>query len=380
MSAPQHPQQHDDPVAEARTQLLQALAVAATVGEAGARWVAVGIQQRAARAEQAERASRATAEQAARMASDAQLSDEQRSVQEQIDRAFTEWLDKADFVETANVWRASAVAAAAGNPRAQEGMTRAEARLRRIHPGLMDAYDRHRAAGRGPSEAMRAAAYAVWEAEARAHPGNRARPHGGHVPDGLRAGAVGRALAASGPILDEMDAAVRAEVRRLATHVSPEALDQLQRQWRAAGRVPAADAAGLLAQYARQARADGVLLPVAADELEATARRAGAARSNDADDAAARHLSGYEGAERRVGTIAYGSPDLAATPINEHDAGLVSGVVHHEAADHDAAGASQRRRMAQTLPPLTHVGKVDPAVAGKQPAQVVPTKRLGRGR
>src|SRR6266511_1619547 len=291
MSAPHHPQQHDDPVAEARTQMLQALAVAATVGEAGARWVAVGIQQRAARAEQAERASRAAAEQAARMAPDAQLSDEQRSVREQIDRAFTDWLDKADFVETAQVWRASAVATAAGNP---------------------------------------------------------ARPHGGRDPDGLRAGADGRALGASGTILDEMDAAVRAEVGRLAMHVSPEALDQLQRQWRAAGRVPAADAAGLLAQYARQARADGVLPPVVADEMEATARRAGAARSKEADDAAARHLSGHEGAERRVGTIAYGSPDLAATPMNEPDVGLVSGAGHHEAADHDAAGAAQRRRMAQT--------------------------------
>ena len=62
MSAP-----HDDPFGEARAQLLQGLAVVATVGEAGSRWAAVGIQQRATRAEQAERAVRQTTEQADRL-------------------------------------------------------------------------------------------------------------------------------------------------------------------------------------------------------------------------------------------------------------------------------------------------------------------------
>jgi hypothetical protein len=380
MSAPQHPpQQHDDPVGEARTQLMQALAVAATVGEAGARWVAVGLQQRAARVEQAERAARVTGEQAARM-SGAELSDEERSVREQIDRAFTDWLDKADLADTARVWRTSAVAAAAGNLRAQEAMGRAEARLRRMHPGLMYAYDTHRAAGRGPAEAMRAAAYTAWEAEARAYPGSRAHPHGGPAPDRLRAGAAGRALGPAGPVVDAMDAAVRTEVGRLAEHVSPEALDQLQRQWRAEGKAPAANAANLLAQYARQARISGTLPPVVADGLEATARRASAARGGDAAEADGRHLSGYAGAERRAGTIDDGSPDLTGTPADEHDAGLVAGVAAHGAADHDATGAAQRRRMAQAFPRLTRVGGTDPVVAGKQAAQVVPTKRLGRGR
>lgn len=60
MTAPQPPQ-HDDPFTETRTQMLQALAVLATVSEAAARWAAVGVQNRASRAENAQRADRASA-------------------------------------------------------------------------------------------------------------------------------------------------------------------------------------------------------------------------------------------------------------------------------------------------------------------------------
>ena len=53
MTGPQLPQQHDDPLGDARSQMVQALAVLTTVGEAAARWAAAGAQNRAQRAEQA---------------------------------------------------------------------------------------------------------------------------------------------------------------------------------------------------------------------------------------------------------------------------------------------------------------------------------------
>ena len=53
MTGPQLPQQHDDPIGDARSQMVQALAVLTTVGEAAARWAAAGAQNRAQRAEQA---------------------------------------------------------------------------------------------------------------------------------------------------------------------------------------------------------------------------------------------------------------------------------------------------------------------------------------
>jgi len=48
--------QRDDPFGETRAQLVQALAVAATVGEAAARWAAVDVQNRTSKREQTDRA------------------------------------------------------------------------------------------------------------------------------------------------------------------------------------------------------------------------------------------------------------------------------------------------------------------------------------
>jgi hypothetical protein len=370
MTGPQFPTQHDDPLGEARQQLLQTLAVAATVGEAGARWVAVGLQQKA---NNAERAARTATDTADRLTARSQPVDDTAI---RIEQAFSQYLDQADLPETARIWRAATVAAAAGNPRGAEAMARAEDRLRRMHPGLMDAYDQHRAAGRSPADAMRAAAHEVWEAEARAYPPRPGRPHAGPTRDELGPGANGRAIGPAGTAINDLDAAIRSEVAHLAEHVSPEALDRLQREWRAAGRVPAADAAGLLLQYADQARADATLPAVVADQLAATAR----AGRDPVTEAVADNLNGHAAAERGQSELANGTPDLRATPVNEHATGLVTANVDEAAADHDTAGAAQRRRMAQTFPPLTHVGAVNPIVADKQAAHVVPTRQIGRTR
>ena len=199
-----------------------------------------------------------------------------------MDQAFDRrWLDRAGIHEVAQVWRTAAMYAASGDERAAQAMRRVHERLRVLHPGLMDAYDRHRAAGVNLAAAMQAAVHDVWTAEARQRGTSRARPHGntGDPQPALRAGANGRAIG-TGPdpfgmrLADELDAAVRAEIARLAVDVNPELLDRVQRQWRSAGHAPAADAATLLAQFARDLR--GFAPDVVVDELEMAAHRAAA--------------------------------------------------------------------------------------------------------
>ena len=77
MTGPQ--QQHDDPFGEARAQLVQGLAVLATVSEAVARWYAVGLQRRAedqAKADRAAQVSQAAREQAEQLAREAELAED----------------------------------------------------------------------------------------------------------------------------------------------------------------------------------------------------------------------------------------------------------------------------------------------------------------
>ena len=176
-------------------------------------------------------------------------------------------------------------------------------------------------------------------------------------------------------MLDDLDAAVRREVADLAAGVDPEALDRLQRQWRSAGLVPAADAAGLLAQYAHQLRAEGHVPAAVADRLEATARWAAAGEAADAA-----HLAGYADQQRGQASHAAGTPDLTATTVDEHRDGQVRSSVAHGDADHDAVRAGQQRRMAQTFPHLTVVQATQPHLVGKQPAETVPTRQRGRAR
>jgi hypothetical protein len=242
------PQQHDDPMGEARAQLVQGLAVLATVSEAVARWYAVGLQRRAEAQVQADRAaqvSAAASEQAERLAREADLAQD-RAKREHIAHAFDDrWLSEADLAATGRVWRAANLRAAGGDDWAREAMQRTERRLRTIRPNLMVFYDQYRGDGHAPAQAMLAAAYAAWvQADdttlgprARAHPGpvtqHQALP--GRVP-------TGRALGPGGRHLDDLDAAVRREVIALADGVDPQVLDQLQRQWREQGLLPPADA------------------------------------------------------------------------------------------------------------------------------------------
>ena len=414
MTGPQ--QQHDDPFGESRAQLVQALAVLATVSEAVARWAAVGMQRRAEQQAQAERAALVSAtarEQAEQLARQAEL-EQDRADRQYIAQAFDEaWLDQADLTETARLWRTATLRAAGGDEWASEAMARAEQRLRQLRPNLMAFYDQFRAEGRTPAEAMRAAAYGVWMQADNSTLGPRARPHPGRQPQGLSAGANGRALGAGGLVLDDLDAAVRREVADLADGVDPEILDQLQRQWRSAGLVPPADAAGLLAEHARQLRSEAarsgtvtgtttVRVGTRLDEPDEEGRwyrteevpvRSTAAgptiaadtidRTVDAARAAAAqaaHLAGFAQQERGQATRVAGTPDLAATVVDEHRDGLDRASVTYGAADLDALRAAQANRLSRTFPQLTVVQATVPQLAGKQEAPIISTRQRGRVR
>ena len=101
MTGPQQPQQHDDPVGEAGGQMLQALAVLTTVGEAAARWAVAGAQNRAARAERRAQADHLR-HQADRVSATA-LAEQDRAAHRFMDRVFDQqWLDAASLRDAAD--------------------------------------------------------------------------------------------------------------------------------------------------------------------------------------------------------------------------------------------------------------------------------------
>ncbi|HEY1919603.1 MAG TPA: hypothetical protein VGH27_28875 [Streptosporangiaceae bacterium] len=73
------------------------------------------------------------------------------------------WLRRADLISTARVWGAAMPyadrATAWYDPTAEKAMRNCEERLRHLHPAAMTHYDRLRAEGMGPAEAMREAAF-----------------------------------------------------------------------------------------------------------------------------------------------------------------------------------------------------------------------------
>ncbi|MEV1073835.1 hypothetical protein [Micromonospora parva] len=368
-----HPQHHEDPMAETRQQFLQGLATMATVGEAGARWAAVGIQNKAAEREREAHREQAAAK--ARREAD-RLAAKVRADRERMAASLDgDWLvNKATFAEAAAVWRTATIHASS-DPVAQRAAEFAERRLRQIRPDLMGAYERHRQAGKPISEAMRAAAQEVWDRDARSyHRQHAARAHGGTrdrqgiTPDGPAA------LPPSGiGSVDEFDAAVRQEAMELAEYVRPEALDELQRQWRTVGRLPAGNAVQLLRDLAagmneaiRAGEANG--LPVEGIRLA----------KGHVEEALARDLQSRAAAERGVGVRDGGTVDNPRTPADEHAAGQSAGTRHDDSADHMAATAAAVHHAdrltvpawAQAFPKL-RVAQINPIVAGKRPATVL---------
>ncbi len=375
-----HPQQHEDPMAETRQQFLQGLATMATVGEAGARWAAVGIQNKAADRERQARRDQAAA--AARREAD-RLVAKVRADRERMAAALDgDWLlNKATFADTAAVWRTATIHAGT-DPVARRAAEFAEQRLRQFRPDLMAAYERRRHAGTAIPEAMRAAAREVWENDARAnHRQHGARAHGSRTGR--------RGITAEGPAalppggrgqVDEFDAAVRKEAMTLAEHVRPEALDELQRQSRAVGKLPAGepvqllrDLAAEMSQAIRTGYADG--RPVEGIRLA----------HSHVEEALARDLHGRAAVERGEGVRDGGTLDDPRTLGDEHAIGQTASVVHDDNADHTAANAAVHHAEVLAAPawtqafPKLRVAQVEAVVATKQPA-VTTTAVQMRGR
>ncbi|WP_157562852.1 hypothetical protein [Micromonospora chokoriensis] len=369
-----HPQQHEDPMAETRQQFLQGLATMATVGEAGARWAAVGIQNKAAEREREahrEQAAVGARREAGRLAAKVRADRERMAASLDGD-----WLvNKATFAEAAAVWRTATIHASS-DPVAQRAAEFAEQRLRQVRPDLMAAYDRHRQAGAPIPEAMRTAAREVWERDARSgrrqHGG--ARAHGGTpnrrgiAPDGPAAlPPGGRAL------VDDFDTAVRQEAMKLAEYVRPEALDQLQRQWRATGKLPAGEPVQLLRDLAAEMNQ-----AVRAGDAEGRPVEAIRLAQGHVEEALARDLQSRAAVEHGEGASDGGTVDNPCTPANEHAAGQSAGMLHDDNSDRLVASAAAFHH-ADTLAtppwvqafPKLRVVQVNPSVTGKQPATAI---------
>ncbi|MEU8220156.1 hypothetical protein AB0C47_30800 [Micromonospora taraxaci] len=364
------PQQHEDPMAETRQQFLQGLATMATVGEAGARWAAVGIQNRAAEREREARRNQAAAtirREADRLAARVRADRERMAVSLDGD-----WLvNKATFAEAAAVWRTATIHASS-DPVAKRAVEFAEQRLRQFRPDLMAAYERHRQAGAPVPAAMRTAVREVWERDARSgHRQHGARSHGG-TPDrqGITSDGPAALPSSRGALIDELDTAVRQEAMKLAEYVRPEALDELQRQWRATGRLPAGDAVQLLRDLAA-----GMNEAIRAGEVDGRSVEGIRLAQGHVEEALARDLQSRAAAERGVGVRDGGMVDNPRTPADEHPAGQTAGTRHDVNADHAAATSAAVHHTATLMVPAwtqafpkLRVAQIDAAVAGKRPA------------
>jgi hypothetical protein len=260
---------------------------------------------------------------AIRAASDAAHTDQQlRALQEQERAAHADararwapaydarWLAQSDLFQAGRVWGAAAPYADA-DPEAASALRRAEERLRSLHPYAMARYDRLRAEGAGPLEAMREAARLfAWQPHAR--PGQPARRPGiepgspGAGPWAATAEAADASAAQPGPGEDlyqqaeqrGLQIAGRLQARALAERGSRLSPDELATTLEASTSLPAE----VIARLAR-ARSE-----------EDRAARAERARAADLDRAAASHSA----RRRASGLAAAGRDTMIADTAGAH--------------------------------------------------------------
>ena len=194
------------------------------------------------------------------------------------------WLAQADLFQAGRVWGAAAPYADA-DPEAASALRRAEGRLRSLHPYAMARYDRLRAEGADPLEAMREAARLfAWQPHARPGQPAAARPGigadtPGSWPDAAEAASASAPQPDPGPDLYQdaeqrgLRIAERLQARALAERGSRLSPDELATALEASTSLPAE----VIARLAR-ARSD-----------ENIAARAERARAADLDHAAASH-------------------------------------------------------------------------------------------
>jgi hypothetical protein len=309
-------QPHEDPFEQARQVPVQVLAVLMSCGEGLARFATVEMQRREARTH-ADAAAARTREQAQDL--------QARRDTELVNMARDDtWLARARVGDLAPAWRAAVTLGAAGDERARVAVDRIETRLREVAPSLMGFYDQQRSAGVGRSAAMRTAGE-QWLARWVGGPGQTARAHGARPEPNMAPTAI--------TSREAYDEALANELTRLAQGVNPADLRRLQSQRRAAGLGPAADAAGLLREYAYAVARDTGMPDLAAEAMS-------------------RNLAGFAGQERGVSNADYGQQDLHATAANERWEGQVAGHFQEGAADQDAAKvAAMARRARLAFPP-----------------------------
>jgi hypothetical protein len=134
--------QHEDPVAHASTKITSYISVAAMAAEAIAQVAALRARERAAADEQAARALRA----------------ERHAAYGQARLGWAQVLDprlreRTGVVDAGTVW--ARAQAWRPDPEAERATNLAEQRLRELRPQVMERYDRLRAEGADPVEAMR---------------------------------------------------------------------------------------------------------------------------------------------------------------------------------------------------------------------------------
>jgi hypothetical protein len=333
--------QHTDVTAEVGQRLGQGLAVFATLGEAGARLAAEEMRRRERREEQAkqqrhadrrrQKAARRLAEQADRLAQHAARRRAQHDRRVLAQALAPDWLDRADLLDLATVWRTARVREGEF-PEARAAAEMVEERLRQMYPRPMDVYDQAVRGGTPRAEAMRAAAAEMAHTPVM-------RPHGGR-----RSAAVGGAGTVVGDAA--FTAAVSEEQIRLATGVDAETYTAELQRLGAGG-----DAA------ARALR-------------EALAARAGREMAQGRRDAATPDDPSTVGVDEHT---------TVGMPRNARDVGEAN-------RDQAAAATRTAAQLAGEWYPegLHHPTGVPAHVAGTQPATAVPintrTRAAGRSR
>jgi hypothetical protein len=111
------------------------------------------------------------------------------------------------------------------------------------------------------------------------------------------------------------------------------------------------------------------------DQLEAAASRA-----SDGEAAEASREAGHAAQGHAMATWLGAVPDVAATAVDEHRAGLDQSNTVDGAADLDDLRSAQAERLSRTFPHLTVVQANAPHLAGKREAPIVTTRQRGRAR
>jgi hypothetical protein len=277
--------QYADPFGEALSyssqRAAQLISLTVAAAQVGAHRKALSEARKAARDEQARHA----------------LRQEERALFEQSRAGCApahdpRWLAQADLLQAARTWSAATVYADA-DPIAASAMRKSEERLRTLHPYAMARYDRLRAEGASPLDAMREAA-PLFAREPHARPGQTGtRLQLGAAtadPDGAPvAGVTDRGLRPSEPGLDpDREAQHRGQqiVWRLQARAHAERGSELD---------PAELATALEATTSLPAEVIARLARARGEEAVA----AGAERARAADlDRAAGTVAGHSGSER----------------------------------------------------------------------------------